>query len=267
MSQMEHGFNTTGASDNRIARQSSDSHMPLITFITPCERNHQGGDITLRGSYESQKQQENVKEAGVAKGDTRSQTSGDQTLLIEEGENKTKTIIAQGRQSRKTILPPVRATPEVQLPLTVPLSVTTSILTTQQNRKREQCSANRRTTGQSDKIKARPLQDLRRQLLGHPCQTGQCHHLQQLQSHLLLALKSSKRGHLHLSTGYPTLLEHRHKRHPAGQIGPRPHTISRRTGPNGLALPFTTGAPELLTSMRNLMRHNSKNQQTTKQLQ
>ena len=151
------------------------------------------------------KQQEKLGRSGSSQGRKRKPIFGDQTLLIEEGENKTETIIAQGRQSRKTILPPVRATPEVQLPLTVPLSVTTSILTTQQNRKREQCSANRRTTGRSDKIKARPLQDLRRQLLGHPGETGKYHHLQQLQSHLLLALKSSKRGHLHLSTGYPTL--------------------------------------------------------------
>jgi len=84
----------------------------------------------------------NVKGAGVAKGDTRSQTSGDQTLLIEEEENKTETVIVQGHQLRKTILPPARATPEVQLPLAVLPSATTSTLTPQQNRKREQCSAN-----------------------------------------------------------------------------------------------------------------------------
>ena len=54
---------------------------------------------------------------------------------------------------------------------------------------------------------------------------------------------------------------------PGWSAGPRPHKGSTRTSSNELRLPFTTGAPLLLMSMRNLTRHNSKKQQTTKQLQ
>ena len=108
----------------------------------------------------------NVQEAEVAKVDPGSETSGDQTLLIKEEESNTDPIV-QGHQLRKTILPPVRTTPEVQLPIRVLRSVTTSTLTTQQSRRREQCSAKDLTTCQSYRTKARPLQDLQNQLLGH----------------------------------------------------------------------------------------------------
>ena len=81
-----------------------------------------------------------VQEAEAVKVHPERKTSGDQTLLKKGEENNTDPI-DQGHQLRKTILPPARTTPEVQLPLRVLPSATTSTLTTQQSRRREQCSA------------------------------------------------------------------------------------------------------------------------------
>ena len=59
---------TVGSNGFRAPRAASDRHMLLVVLLTSIERDHKGGDRTLRRAYESKHQKEKCQRSGSSQG-------------------------------------------------------------------------------------------------------------------------------------------------------------------------------------------------------